>query len=136
MPHVSAGLLRLYERYIRRRHDSSAIISAEQFASVLVETPVPFRLWEYRVLDRLVAASWVDILPNGISSVYFAFEPDESHRSLGTLSILREIEQARKLGKSWYYIGFWVQGSPSMQYKNRFRPYELAYGGRWHRFEQ
>ena len=85
----------------------------------------------YRVSDRLVGAGWVDLLPDGVSSVYFAFDPDESRRSLGIFSMVEEMRLARALGKQWLYLGFYVPGSPKMVYKGAFRPREFAIHGEW-----
>ena len=74
------------------------------------------------------------MLPDGLSTVYYAFEPGEAKRSLGTFSALKEIELCAALGKSWYYLGFFVPGSRKMSYKTRFRPYQLLMDGAWRDF--
>ncbi len=56
--------------------------------------------------------------------VYSFFAPDETRRSLGTMMILDHIERAKKLGKPYLYLGYWIDGSPKMAYKARFRPQE------------
>eukprot|EP00873_Tetraselmis_striata_P035840 jgi/Tetstr1/456104/TSEL_042873.t1 len=45
--------------------------------------------------------------------------------SLGTHLILDHIERARGLGLPYVYLGYWVKGSPKMDYKARFQPQEL-----------
>jgi len=82
-------------------------------------------------MEVVYLAAPVDLLPNGLSSVYFAFEPAESHRSLGIYSIMKEIDLARDLGKEWLYLGFFVPGSPKMAYKGAFHPREFAVDGTW-----
>lgn len=130
----------LYERYRLARHrraGASARSSlAERFsdyASFLLESPLSTSMvTDYRLPDgSLAATGYLDLLPGGLSSVYFAFEPSLSSRSLGTWSVLREVELARSLGKRWYYLGFWVPGSPKMDYKARFEPFEYAREGTW-----
>jgi arginine-tRNA-protein transferase len=64
------------------------------------------------------------VLSDGLSMVYSFFDPDRAERSLGTYMILEHIERARKLGKPYVYLGYWVDGSPKMDYKARFRPQE------------
>ena len=80
---------------------------------------------EYYLGDKLIGAGWLDVLPNGISSIYYIFDPDYSKRSLGTFSVMKEIELCNDLGKEWLYLGFYVRESPKMSYKADFKPYQL-----------
>lgn len=130
----------LYESYRRARHakaeaapgpaDPGAFAS---YSSFLLESPLPTTMiTDYRLPDgKLAATGYVDVLPEGLSSVYFAFDPGLSARSIGTWSVLRELRLARTMGKRWYYLGFWVPGSPKMDYKARFEPFEYALDGSW-----
>ena len=79
----------------------------------------------------LVACSLTDILGDGLSMVYSFFDPDETKRSLGTMMILDHIERARKLGMPYLYLGYWIDGSPKMAYKARFRPQERLGSQGW-----
>jgi arginyl-tRNA--protein-N-Asp/Glu arginylyltransferase len=74
---------------------------------------------------RLVAVALTDETPRALSAVYTYHHPDYRERSLGTLSVLRQIELARRAGKRWLYLGFRVMGCGSSEYKARFRPHEL-----------
>lgn len=129
LPSRDPEVVELYKRYLESQHQQSE--SPGQFARFLVESPLDTRVMLYRVAERLVGAGWVDLLPGGLSSVYFAFDPAESRRSLGTYSLIREMELARSLGKPWLHMGFYVPGSPKMEYKGRFRPHEFAVDGQW-----
>lgn len=128
----------LYRTYVSARHtppevtgETAQVEGEEQFIRFLGHSPVSSRCMLYRLNTRLIGVGWVDVLPDGLSSVYFAFHPDESHRSLGTFSIIKEIELARESGKSWLYLGFYVPESPKMAYKGSFAPREFAVNGRW-----
>jgi leucyl-tRNA---protein transferase len=127
----------LYRRYVRSQHGADEApepLARAAYAAFLLENPLPgAAVSEYRERGsgRLVATGYLDLLPEGISSVYFAFEPSEGRRSLGTWSVLRELALAAELGKRHYYLGFWIPGSPKMDYKANFRPFEFARGGRW-----
>ena len=65
----------------------------------------------------IVACALTDVLADGLSMVYSFFDPELADRSLGTFMILEHIERARKLGKPYVYLGYWVDGSPKMDYK-------------------
>jgi arginine-tRNA-protein transferase len=128
---MDADVVTLYRRYVQERHDRNDPVEPEQFRRFLVDSPVDGVTMRYEVSGRLVGVGWVDVLEDGLSSVYFAFDPDESPRSLGTFSIMEEIRYARTLGKHWLYLGFYVPGSPKMAYKGAFRPREFAVDGAW-----
>jgi len=130
-PSLDDELVSLYRRYVQARHDPADPAEPDQFERFLVSSPMDSRMMRYWVGDRLVGAGWIDLLPNGISSVYFAFDPADSRRSLGTFSIMQEIALARRLGKQWLYLGFFVPGSSKMEYKGAFEPGEYAVGGKW-----
>lgn len=124
-------VLELYRRYHAERHGPSPELSGDSFRHFLGSSPIRSELVRYHVGERLLGLGWVDLLSQGLSTVYFAFDPTESRRSLGTFSILTEIEIAAGLGKQWYYLGFYVPGSPKMAYKANFRPHQLLVDGRW-----
>ena len=81
----------------------------------------------------LISMALTDILADGLSMVYSFFDPDYSDRSLGTLMILDHIQRARRMGLPYVYLGYWVAGSPKMEYKQRFRPQERLGPRGWER---
>ena len=70
----------------------------------------------------------VDMVPSGVSSAYVYYDPDWLDRSPGTFSALSEIQLAQRLGLPYVYLGYWITGCRSSEYKNRFRPYETLIG--------
>ena len=118
--------LRLYEKYVRERHGESKASVEESYKS-LISSPMA-AISEYRNPGGiLVGIGFLDLLPQGLSSVYFAFDPGESKRSLGAYSIYAEAELSLRLGKKYYYLGFWVPGAKKMDYKADFPPFQLAF---------
>ena len=85
---------------------------------------------EFRYLDgqTLVAIGYVDETPEALSSIYFFFDPEYKHLSLGVTSVLCELAAARERGLKHLYLGYRVLGCPSMEYKGQFRPHELLRG--------
>lgn len=97
--------------------------------------PYPVEEWLYRLGERLVAVSYIDPLPDGLSGVYFFLDPDEHRRSLGTWIVLTMIERARELGLPYVYLGYFVEGCRSLAYKARFTPNQiLGNDGQWRDF--
>lgn len=116
----------LYADYCGARHGSAEDETSPQAYSGFL-LGGQGAIVEYRDrTGKLCGAGWIDILRDGISSVFFAFAPDESRRSLGRHSVSVETGLCRSLGKSWYYLGFWVPGAARMDYKADFTPFELA----------
>ena len=128
-------ILSLYRRHHTEWHGHTAGGSLDDYRAFLAASPYPSAMIRYELGGALVGVSWVDILHDGLSSVYFAFDPDYASRRLGSYSIMKEIEWARDIGKSWLYLGFWVPGGKSMDYKAQFRPHEIAPERRWKQAE-
>lgn len=117
----------LYADYVRGRHGGS-MEGLEESCRALIASPMA-AISEYRdPSGKLLALGFLDVLPEGLSSAYFAFDPTASSRSLGTYSVFAESAAGLELGKPYYYLGFWVPGSPTMDYKADFHPFELALG--------
>jgi arginine-tRNA-protein transferase len=75
---------------------------------------------------RLLGVGICDVSKLSLSSVYFYYDPEETvRRSLGTFAALVEIETAAGRNIPYYYLGYWVDGCPAMQYKANFRPNEV-----------
>jgi arginine-tRNA-protein transferase len=62
---------------------------------------------------------------DGLSMIYSFYDPDHEGRAgLGNFIILDHIRRAAAEGLPYVYLGYWVEGSPRMQYKVRYRPLE------------
>jgi len=152
----------LWKRYSIWKHFSEPEnLTKESYCGLFEPWSLILEYREMSAQDRLIAVSHIDPLPDGLSSVYFSFAPEAKDRSLGFFSILAEAYIAAngaQLLKSkyssietkavasyyskrepmhkdsgWYYLGFWVPGSPKMEYKARIAPFEIALP-EWHEF--
>ncbi|MGH7213506.1 MAG: arginyltransferase [Tepidisphaeraceae bacterium] len=124
----------LYRRYQLEWHGGPmSQDNRTGFESFLYDSPVHTIEFTYRDAGgKLLAIGICDLCRRSLSSVYFYHDPDEHRRGLGTLGVLHEIEFARRRNIPYYYLGYWVAGCGSMQYKADFRPHELLHpDGAW-----
>lgn len=78
--------------------------------------------------EKLIGVDLIDILEDGISSIYFYYDPDYSCYSLGKLSLYNQIKFAQRSNKKWIYLGYYVKGCPSLSYKSEYKPYITLQG--------
>jgi len=130
--------LALYRRYLTARHAGGGMDGhgALEFDQFLVGSWSEGRFIELREHadhghGQLLAVAVTDVVDSAISAVYTFYEPGLEHRSLGTLSILKQIEWARSTGRTHLYLGYWIHGHRKMDYKRRFRPIEGFDGREW-----
>jgi arginine-tRNA-protein transferase len=135
-PSVSAEKLTLYARFHRHGHEVKGWPpNVEQRLDMFVRNPFETEEWTYYAGDRLIGVGYVDVLREGLSAIYFYWDPAEQQRSLGTFNILALIAAARDRGLPHVYLGYYVEGCRSLEYKARFAPNEvLGPEGAWEPF--
>ena len=139
----------VYSRYQMIVHkDEADECTKKQFKRFLCDTPLSFAKFRNGMAvnevsgfgsyhmqywldgEKLIAVGVIDILPSGLSSVYFFYDPDFSFLGLGTYSALRELALVRNLNQQflpcrYYYMGFYIHSCPKMRYKGKFLPSDL-----------
>ena len=124
----------LFERYLSSRHADGGMASMgwNEYRAMVEDSPKNSQIVEWRYDDgSLAGVSITDRFQSGLSGVYKFFDPDQAKRSLGTLIILWHVQRSGELGLPYVYLGYWIAGSPKMDYKARFRPLEHFTSGRW-----
>ncbi len=136
-PWATEDQFTLFRRYLESRHADGGMADMDifEFAAMIEETPVRSRVVEYSTPEgdnrELAAVCLTDVLDDGLSMVYSFFDPDRDRDSLGTYVILDHIRLARESGLPYVYLGYWVPGSPKMDYKVRFSALEIYRDGAW-----
>jgi arginine-tRNA-protein transferase len=147
-PVPTAEQYSLFRAYLDTRHADGGMadMTVLDYAMMVEDSHVRTKLIEYRrrgpdsgITGRgtgpLVAVALTDALTDGLSMVYSFYDADARSRSLGTFLILDHIERAKKLGYSYVYLGYWVEGARKMDYKGRFRPQERLMPDGWTRVD-
>ncbi len=133
----------LLKRYLANRHPGGGMtdMSWSDYVSMVEDTAVRTHLIEYRLPSPdggpgdLIAVTLTDLLSDGLSMVYSFFDPEMERRSLGIFAILDHLRQAATVHLPFVYLGYWVQGSPKMDYKAAFRPMEALRPLGWTRLD-
>jgi len=129
----------LYQHYQNERHAGSDMDQDEQnqYMQFLLQSRVNSRIVEFRDgpndtdPGHLRMVSMIDILDQGISSVYTFFDTSNPSTSYGSFSILWQIQQTLELELPYLYLGYYIQNSKKMSYKAKFQPIEGLVDDHW-----
>jgi leucyl-tRNA---protein transferase len=127
----------LFDRH-KQRFEEGVPETIYTFISEVPAT-VPSRSLELCVYEgeKLLAVSFFNVGIDSASGIYAMFEPTETKRGLGILTMLLEIDYAIKNGKSFYYQGYAYEGNSFYDYKKRFGSLEMFdWKGNWIKFAE
>lgn len=130
-PSVSYEHLELYNKYHQYMQDKKGWsynpISINEYISSYIDGKESGFAKEilYFIDDKLVGVALVDIIKEGISSIYCFYDHDYKHHSIGQFSILFQIRIAKELKIPYIYLGYWIKDHYSMGYKEKYQPYEV-----------
>jgi arginine-tRNA-protein transferase len=128
------ALFNLHRR-VRRLDRDNEPIDRRGYAEFLVHSCCRTLELSYWHGPRLVGVAIADAGQAAISAVYCFYDPQFRGVSLGTYSVLRQVELCRQTGRRHVYLGFYIARSPHMSYKARFHPHQRLIGGQWREFE-
>lgn len=134
--HYHPDHYRLYRRYQVKRHAHGGMDydSRDQYCNFLLQSNVDSKLVTFHAHNQLCMISIIDLLPDGLSSVYTFFDPDIPNVSFGTFNILWQIEQCRINRLPYLYLGYWIGENRKMSYKANFQPLQCLVNGDWQPF--
>lgn len=132
-PALSHEHLELFEKYHLYMHEKKgwdySPTNSEHYYNSFVSGASDFGYEvQYIFENKLIGVDLIDILPDGVSSIYFYYNPDYAHYSLGKLSLYKQIQYAQRANKAWIYLGYYVKDCPSLSYKAMYKPYKTLQG--------
>jgi len=139
-PRVSRARLDLYDRFhdFQTDHRNWPLHpnkDAASFNESFVHNPAFTEEWCFYLEDRLVGVGYADRLANSMSAIYFFYDPDLRDRSLGTFNVLCLLQECRRQNLTHLYLGYYVAGCRSLEYKGNFKPNQVRHpDGEWRDF--
>ncbi|APB98647.1 arginyltransferase [Polynucleobacter asymbioticus] len=129
----------LYQNYQNQRHAGGDMDSddQDQYMQFLLQSRVNSRIVEFRDgpqdphPGRLRMVSMIDLLEQGISSVYTFYDALDTTASFGSYSILWQLEQTKELNLPYLYLGYYIKDSEKMSYKAKYQPMEGLIDDHW-----
>lgn len=123
----------LYRRYQAHRHAGGGMDQddSQQYHQFLLESGVATSLIEFREEDALRMVSIVDEVSDGLSAVYTFYDTEIPQASYGTYNVLWQIDECRRRGLPYLYLGYWIAQSEKMAYKSNYQPLEGLFDGHW-----
>ncbi|MEC7986350.1 MAG: arginyltransferase [Myxococcota bacterium] len=133
----TATRLKMYNRHKHERGlaKNERLMTRESYEGWFSKTCTDTQEFRYKLNGKIIGISVLDFGENDASSVYFFFDPDYSHLSLGTFSALYEIDWMNRNGMRYYYLGLFVESCAHLKYKSRYYPNERLINGQWVRFD-
>ncbi len=131
-PSVTYEHLKLYEKYHRHMQRKKGWdyypVNANSYHDLYAKGYGSFGLEVLYLRDgKLVGVDLIDLVRDGISSIYFFYDPDYAHLGLGNYSIYKQIDLAKERGLEWIYLGYYVKECDSLNYKARYTPHQILY---------
>lgn len=139
-PRATRDKLDLYDRFHLFQHGHKGWpihehTTASDYIESFVDHPFLTEEWCYFRDGRLIGVGYVDALPAGLSAIYFFYDPAEREHSPGTFNVLSILREGAARNLPHVYLGYYVEGCRSLEYKARFRPNEVLDGtGEWRSF--
>ncbi len=128
----------LYNAYQTIRHPEETTERKEhtdeetQYRQFICQSHVESFMIEFRDANNaLKIVSIVDVLADGLSAVYTFYDATIQKASYGTFAIMWLTDWAKRSNYPYLYLGYWIQQSPKMTYKEKFNVQERLIDGEW-----
>lgn len=125
----------LYAAYQALRHAEDNLEDKndeEQYRQFICQSNVESVMVEFKdAKNQVKIISIVDVVSDGASAVYTFFDATEQKASYGTHAIMWLASWTKDLNLPYLYLGYWIQESQKMAYKEKFTVQEKLIDGEW-----
>lgn len=131
--------IELYDRHRFGRglaRDGSSPMELMSYQRFLVDRLCDAFELRYHHGDALIGVAIVDRAASSLSAVYCYYDPAFSGLSIGTYSVLKQLELVRRWEMKHLYLGLYIEGCDAMAYKAKYLPHERRIDGEWVPFEK
>ena len=127
----------MYYSYQQHRHSGSSMCDDDtsKYLSFIESSYSRSKFLCFRLNGKLIGITVLDQFDGGISAVYTFFDPEYSNRSIGTYAILYALKLSKVHNIPFVYLGYWIEGSPKMNYKRKFKPLQGYIDRQWQQLE-
>lgn len=126
---------RLYLKHKERFNSLQDDVEDEKNFRMSFYVNTPFGIeFEYYLDGKLVGVALGDKTSKSFSAIYTFYDVSDKKMSLGTYSILKQLEYANQYCMKYFYLGYYIAENASLAYKSSFRPNEVYMGREWRRF--
>ena len=98
--------------------------------SFYVNTPFGIE-FEYYLDGKLIGVALGDKTSQSFSAIYTFYQVPNKKMSLGTFSVLKQMEYALENRIKYFYLGYYIAENASLVYKASFRPNEVYLDREW-----
>ncbi len=131
-PQYSRDKFQLYLKHKKRFQSLVDDVEDEQNFRLSFYVKTPFGIeFEYYHEGKLVGAALGDVTRKSFSAIYTFYDLPDPKMSLGTFSVLKQIEYSRNREIENFYLGYYITGNQSLTYKAKFRPNEVYIDNNW-----
>ena len=134
-PTFSQEKFKLYLKHKKRFQPLQDDVEDVENFRLSFYTKTPFGLeFEYFYKGKLVGVALADVTRKTFSAVYTFYNAPIPGMSLGTFSIVKQIQFCQDKGIPFFYMGYFIAENGSLAYKAKFRPNEVYVNHEWRPF--
>ena len=90
--------------------------------------------FEYFLNGKLIGVALADVTRKTFSAIYTFYSTQHARLSLGTYSVIKQIQFCQSRGIPCFYMGYFIAKNKSLAYKANFRPNEVYINHEWRPF--
>lgn len=123
----------LFKKYLKFKHYDSEMneMNFDDYCKMFNAPGIITKVYEYYYQDELVGCVISDFLEGALSMVYSFYSDSFLKNSFGKYIIIDHFRLAKEANKKYVYLGYWVEGSSKMDYKNSFNSSEVLIDNIW-----